>query len=426
MSNFLMMRPLLLSPDAATVSGSSAPAVNSGSEGSGSGAPSGKTASSPGGKSASDAPPASKTEAKTAPKKEAEPGIKSDPSTGIPRKSLKQKLEEIREKNIKKEKEEAVKDAKEAGKKEAKTEIEAEKKTSKEEEEKEKTPKKEEKKKYEPNYKYTLKDKELEFDEFLRGSIIDEDTEKKVRDLYQRASGMEYHQGKTREIEQQLAQQTQGFSQVMQKLQEANEAFSRDDLDSVFQVMNIPQEKVLQWLQTKAQYQEMDPDSRRVYDERRNAQIEARTASKQAEEMKQQQFKQETASIVREFELITKIPQYEEYAKAFDASRKEGAFRSAVADRGELAYMRGKRISVEDAIKEVMEVYGAAPAKALKTSADSKGTVENSSSKGSRSELPVIPNVSGRSEAAVSQVPKYKSIADLKKRYKELVAEERV
>ena len=423
MFQFQMNRPLYLSPD----SGSSASAgqTGGGTGGSGSEAPSGKTASSPGGKSKSDAPPASKTEASAAPKKEPEPEIKSDPSAGIPRKSVKQKLEEIHAKNIQRDKEEAVKAAKDAGKKEAQAEIKAEKKETEAEDEKEKAPKKEEKKKYEPNYKYSLKDKELEFDEFLRSAIVDEDTEKKVRDLYQRASGMEYHQGKTKETEQLLHQQTQNYSQVMQKLQEANEAFSRDDLDSVFQVMNIPQEKVLQWLQTKAQYQEMDPDSRRVYDERRNAQIEARTASKQAESMKQQQFQHESASIVREFELVTKIPQYENYAKAFDDSRKEGAFRSAVADRGELAYMRGKKISVEDAIKEVMEVYGAAPAKTLKTSADSKGTAENGSSKESRTEPPVIPNVSGRSEAAVSQVPKYKSVADLKKRYKELIAEER-
>src|SRR3990167_5310472 len=94
--------------------------------------------------------------------------------------------------------------------------------------------KKKEKKKYEPNYKYSLKDKELEFDEFLRSAIVDEDTEKKVRDLYQRASGMEYHQGKTKDVEQQLHQQTQNYSQVMHKLQEANDAFLRDDLDSVF------------------------------------------------------------------------------------------------------------------------------------------------------------------------------------------------
>jgi hypothetical protein len=378
----------------------------------------------PGTKEASDANPASK-------KEKVEPKSK-DTSSSPPQKSFGEKLKDIAAKRAETLKQEEIKKAREDGKKEAIAETQkkpAKAKSEKEEESLEAAPEgkeapdgKEVPKKYEPNHKYKVKDQEHEFDDVFKKAIKDEAAEKKLRELYERSHGLDFSKARETELDTKYKSLEQKFQPVMERLKEANEAFQRNDLDTVFEVMAIPQEKVLQWLANKAQYEQMSPAEKQRVDQGRNAEVAARKAQQEAASVKDSQIQEQSKAKLREFELVTKIPEYKSYADSFDASRKAGAFREAVADIGELAFMRGKDLSVEEAIKELMSRYGsqsANPPKTTQSSGAQKAAAE-SGANGSKKETPVIPHVGGRSETPVEEPRKYRSIQDLKNRYKEL------
>lgn len=61
---------------------------------------------------------------------------------------------------------------------------------------------------------------------------------------------------------------------------------------------------------------------------------------------------------LNQFNAEMQDPQIRAYAESFDAAKGPGAFRNAVADRGQLASFRGVDLSVAQAIQEVRAQYG--------------------------------------------------------------------
>lgn len=268
---------------------------------------------------------------------------------------------------------------------------------------------------YTPNLKFKVLDKEHEFDPFLKDAIKDADSEKKMREIYEKAFGLDVVKPKFQSLRQEheaLAEQHNG---LVGNITELREFYSKGDFDSFFGKLKIPFDKVLQYVAEKIQYQDLPPEQRQALDARRQAELREREVSKTLQEREQQIVEQQTQAKSYMLDLTLERADVKSFAEQF--SGKTGkSFRDAVIEYGEAAYFTRKDahgnpvdLTPEQAITELMGHYGKLmSAQAAATSAPGAAATAPAQ------KTPVIPNVSGRQTSPTGTV-KPKSIEDLKK-----------
>jgi len=121
---------------------------------------------------------------------------------------------------------------------------------------------------FQPNYHYKVLDKEHEIPEFLRGTIKDEETQKQVKELFEKAGGLDHIKSKYNELESTQNTLVSENAQYKQAVDELRSTYQRNDFDGLFKQLQIDENKVLQWVLDKAQYNEMAPEQRQQIDAR--------------------------------------------------------------------------------------------------------------------------------------------------------------
>lgn len=271
--------------------------------------------------------------------------------------------------------------------------------------------------KYTPNFKFKVLDKEHEVDDFLKTSIKDADTEKKVRELYEKAYGLDAVKEDRSKLKESLTQEREKFAQTEQALQELGGHVNRGDFDSFFESLNIPKHKILEYAVELVKREQWTPEQKAAWQQSRQVQDSAKTFEMQNQELQQRQ--QEFAVQQRSFELsqaMTK-PDVVSLAQAYDAGTgNPGAFRDFVIRIGQAHAAQGKDIPAEQAVAEAMSHLRAAnPQLGMQTMPSSTSKVVQPSSK------PVIPNIQGRGTTPVKST--VKSLDDIKRRAQELTAQ---
>lgn len=269
------------------------------------------------------------------------------------------------------------------------------------------------------NYKFKVMDKEHEIPEALRSAMKDPETEKLVRELHEKAYGLDIVKPKFIE-ERRLHQEakTQN-SQLLGGINELRVMYQRNDLDGFFKKLAVPQEKILQWVVDKLNYNDLPQDQKQVLDQRKTAEERAWQAEQQVQTL-QEKFQTETLN-ARELQLQSTLDraEFKAAAEAFDSrpGGKPGDFREAVCERGETTWIRSQGkvdLSPEQAVQEVIRLYGiqpAAPAAAMTAAPAAAPAV--TATPVAAPKTPVIPNVAGGSTSPMKAGPR--SISDLKK-----------
>lgn len=266
---------------------------------------------------------------------------------------------------------------------------------------------------YTPNYKFKVHDEEKEFDEFLRGSIKDSDTEKKARELYEKAYGLDVIKPKHEELKKRLPEVEQKYSQLNETINEVLD-LSEKDLGLFFERIKIPEERVAQWMLERIKKMELPPEQRMMYDQFEQTKRQNFLLQKQLETGNSQSQAQQAHARAVELDAGLQRPDVTQFVQTFDAARKSpGAFRQEVQECGQYEWLTNRvDISAAEAIRRVMSRYSgfmnqsaAANESVITTQQDPKA-------------LPVIPKVQGKAVSATSK--QVKSIDDLKKRYREI------
>jgi hypothetical protein len=259
---------------------------------------------------------------------------------------------------------------------------------------------------YQPNWKFRVAQKEYEIDEFLRGAIKDADTEKKVKELYEKAYGLDlvkprFHE--TREKYQTLESSVKAVMSAKDK-----------DLDKFFKLVDLPEEKLLKYVWDKLQYQQLPDEQRQLIEAQRTERERAETLEQKYQQA--QEFIAQQAVQARTVELRSVLtrPEIQSVASAFDARvGQPGAFEAEVVARGKLAYYTtGKDIPAEQAVQEVLSILGHQQAQAPQAQA-TPAQPQQQQAPQVREKPPVIPAVSGRTTSPAFKAPE--SIEDLKR-----------
>ncbi len=272
---------------------------------------------------------------------------------------------------------------------------------------------------YTPNLKFKVMDKEHEFHPFLKDAIKDADTEKQIREIYEKAYGLDHVKPKYQEARKEALSYKQEVEEIKGGITELRETYQRGDLDSFFSKLNIPEEKVLQWAVQKVEYMQLPPEQRQVLDKQRNAEQRAIELEKRLQTQDRDYSERISETKIYALQLSLDRADVKSFADQFDSQvGKPGSFRDAVIQVGEAAFTtKGIDLTPEQAVNEVMQHYGKffRPGQSTGTPPAPQAAAPGQppTPAAPRKEPPVIPNVGGRSASPMKQKPK--SLEDIKK-----------
>lgn len=267
--------------------------------------------------------------------------------------------------------------------------------------------------KYEPNYKFTIGDKEHEFDEFLRTAIKDKQTEEQLRQLYTRAHGLDAIKDRHKQTQEYLKSERAEKEQLQGFYQELDGFINQRDFGAFLERTGIDKNLVFEWVKQELEYQEMDPNKKYAYDRDREFRKNSYAESARLKHLEQQN--QQILTQQRNFELDAALskPEVAEVLKAFDeVARRNGTptFREEVINRGIAKYHVTKQDLPADAVvSEMVKMFGhmvAPKAQPNPQSTPAPQTVVNA-------KPPVIPHVGGGNTSPVER--QVRSLDDLEK-----------
>lgn len=272
-----------------------------------------------------------------------------------------------------------------------------------------------------PNFKLRIMDEptEREIPELLRPLMKDEASAKAVKEIMEKAYGLEYVKPKLEETRVKLGQETGKNQQIMGQIGHAQKLFQAGDIDGWLKMLSVPEERILQWVADKLEYSKLPAEQKAILDARKQAESRALQAEQQVGHYQQQHEQILTQQVQMALDSTLARAEVDAVAKAYDARMgKPGAFKAEVNRRGDYIWRTENKVAPpEQLVQELMSILGpVAPPAAVSPQAP----VAPAAPAVPAAKTPVIPNISGRSTSALPT--SVKSIADLRAKHKELQA----
>lgn len=273
-----------------------------------------------------------------------------------------------------------------------------------------------------PEFKFKVMDKEHEIPEMFRALVKDADSQKAVKEIFEKAYGLDVVKPRMKEFQEKFHAATKELEPIKNGIQDLRNFVAKDDYDSFLKYLNIPEEKVLQWAVNKAKYMELPQDQRQVLDAKRAAEERLYSLEKENSTYQQQLVEQKNAAKISDLRTELSKPDITAFAKSYDQRRgQEGAFIDAVIEVGKAAYFgsQGKvDLTAVEAIQRVVALAGGiqtqAPSAAPVIPAQGAAPVAQAPQAEPQVKKNTLPNLASKHTTAVSK-PKFTSLAELKK-----------
>lgn len=270
---------------------------------------------------------------------------------------------------------------------------------------------------YAPNLKFKVLDKEHEIDPLFAGVIKDADTEKKVRELFEKAYGLDSvkadRQSLKQKIETHYAPLEQTHQNTVKALAQFDKMIEQKDYDNFFGTLQIPEEEILKWAVKKAQLMSLTPEERQAYNESVQQRNRLYSLEQQVADSQEAQFQIAVQTRTAQLDQELSKPEILNVIDAYDGRvGTPGAFKAEVIKRGQLYAYQGKDISVEEAVREVIGLMGVnaqapvAPQQVQQPVNNSAGNGQGTApqAQAPSQKPPVIPNVGGQGTSPAKKV----------------------
>jgi hypothetical protein len=264
-----------------------------------------------------------------------------------------------------------------------------------------------------PNFKVKSFGKEFEIPEKFRGLIKDAESEKEVRDIFEKAFGIDGMREKNqtlREKYEALNTEVSHYKQQDQQIDFLVKCLERKDYDTYFETLQIPEKDLQEWMYQKLKMAELPNEQQRLYTDSRQSQKKLYELEMQNQQLKSTiestTVEQQNAQIQqreRDLETVLSRQDVSSVMKAFDSKHGEGAFKNEIVGRGILAWNTQKKdLTAEEAVNQVMSLFGPAMVQASQTNAVA-----------AVKDRPTLPIVEGKPVSPTAK--KVNSVEDLRK-----------
>jgi hypothetical protein len=273
---------------------------------------------------------------------------------------------------------------------------------------------------YTPNFKFTANKKEQEIPEFLRDVIKDKASEKQVRELCEKAYGLDTVKAEREAINKNFTEVASQHQNLLGGIQALRNDYQKGDLDSFFQKLKIPEEVVLQYALKKAQEYNLPPEQRAQLDAQRRVEQQARLLETQNSTLEASNAQAATRMKQLELDFTFMKPEITALEKSIEErTGKAGVLRQMVIDHGYNTWVQSKGkidLTPAQALAQVIERYGLKGVESVTASAPKTENV--STAPGTQApvqrKVTTIPNMKGSSTASPIR-SKPKNLDDLRK-----------
>lgn len=216
------------------------------------------------------------------------------------------------------------------------------------------------------NFKFSVMDKEHEFDEWVRPFVKDEGSYNQVRELYEKAYGLDYVKPKYEEARQEL-QNIQGqYGAITDDLGKLGTFIQDvhggniDSMKNVLDALKLSDEHVLQYAVNRLSYLDLPEDQRKQMDDRVHRDRQLVELQRENEKYKQYQSQRELDKLSFELDMELGSPEISQIAQDFEArAGKQGAFRDAVVRHSVAEHqMTGRDLMPREAVQSFIQSMG--------------------------------------------------------------------
>lgn len=253
---------------------------------------------------------------------------------------------------------------------------------------------------YVPNHKFKVMDQEKEFDDFVKQSIKDAETEKKARELYEKAYGLDVIKPKYQRTKEEFKSLQDTWGKHQKAMEKLSKYVQMGDFGGFLSEIKIPEEAVIQWALHKQQLAQAPEDQRMAYEQSTMAQRRAMQAEMHNQELQQQIESRQVQESQQKLQTVLDRPEIKQVRQSFDARLQDepNAFVNNVIKHARAHYdLTGEVLSEEQAVSSFIKIIGATPQAqqpmgAMNTQSQQAPVVVPPP--------PTIPNVSGNAQAS--------------------------
>lgn len=245
---------------------------------------------------------------------------------------------------------------------------------------------------YTPSYSYKVLDEEREIPEWARGVITDPDREKEVKELFQRADGLQHVKTRRDELEQRVKE----WQPLVQSAQELYDLKKKKDYESFFEKTGLSDDDIFEYASRRLELRQ-NPDAFRAHEQHRQWQTQNEQLRIQQQTFEQQQVELQAQRRAWELDMELSKPDIAVAVSDYDARvGQSGAFRNEVIKRGLSYSALGQDITPNQAAREVLHMIGW---QGKQTPAPTGVQTQP------RQTPPTLPNIKGRGTSPAKVVP---------------------
>lgn len=264
---------------------------------------------------------------------------------------------------------------------------------------------------YTPNLTFKVMDEEKQFDDFIQTVIKDQETEKRVRELYEKAHGLDYVKPKYESIKGQYEGLNKKWGEVEGSLKQLGTYLENKDFGSFFNSFNLTDEDIFKYALERLEYFNLPPEKRQAMDMQMSRNQQLAQLQLENERLKMSQEQAQIGGMAQQLNDTLSAPHVTTIASRFDAQAgQQGAFRNAVIAHAQTqSHLAGRDLGVQEAVESFIKTFGLA----AMTSQSSVEATAGTATPQAAQRPQTLPKVNGASSTPVKK--QVKSMEDLRK-----------
>lgn len=209
---------------------------------------------------------------------------------------------------------------------------------------------------YTPNLKFKVLGEEKNFDDFLAPVIKDADTEKKIRELYERSYGLDAVKADREELKAKLSEVDPQYRELVSQLGKASKALESGDFEALGETLGLDEQTVLKWAHSLLLKHEMPEEQKTLYARNREYQKELEKLRAERDQLTQSQSQQLVQQRAAELDSAMSKPDVAAVVRQYNESvNNPQAFRDAVIGYGQAMSNQGYDIPAEEAVGAIVQ-----------------------------------------------------------------------
>lgn len=279
-----------------------------------------------------------------------------------------------------------------------------------------------------PNWKFKAAGKEHEIPEFLRGVVKDADTEKQLKELHEKAYGLDLVKNNYQTSQAQLQQLQKTVLPEYTKLKKTVDSVlmyrNSGDLDSVFESIGIPPQAIAKWMYQRLQVQELSPEQRSVYENEQNLRKQNYALQERVQTLSQGHEQSQLQARATDLQTALAKPEVQSVAESYNTRMGQpDAFWNFVCQQADfMERSSGQRVFAEQAIQQSLKILGTSIVPGQAQGALQPGAVVGNGNPAlaqGNVNPPIIPNITGARNISPTR-KMARSVDDLRKLAKEM------